>query len=46
VLGARAVTLNAALPGALRRRRSVALALAALPPLRSHWLAVVGKPQS
>jgi SAM-dependent methyltransferase len=37
----RSVSLNVALPAALRRRRGLALALAALPPLRSHLLAVV-----
>jgi hypothetical protein len=40
----RTLTLNAALPAALRRRRGLALALQALPVLRSHHLAVVQKP--
>jgi SAM-dependent methyltransferase len=38
------VTLNVALPTGLRRRRGLALALQALPVLRSHYLAVVRKP--
>jgi SAM-dependent methyltransferase len=37
----RSVSLNVALPAPLRRRRPLALALAALPPLRSHLLALV-----
>jgi ubiquinone/menaquinone biosynthesis C-methylase UbiE len=40
------VSLNAALPAAVRRRRSLALALQALPVLRSHHLAVVRRPLS
>jgi SAM-dependent methyltransferase len=40
----RTVTLNAALPAALRRRRGLTLALQALAVLRSHHLAVVRKP--
>jgi SAM-dependent methyltransferase len=42
----RTVTLNAALPAGLRARRGVAIALQALPLLRSHHLAVVRKPVS
>ena len=42
----RSVSLNAALPAALRRRRGLALALQSLPLLRSHHLAVVRKPLS
>jgi hypothetical protein len=42
----RTVTLNAALPAGVRRRRGLALALQALPLLRSHHLAVVRKPLS
>ena len=41
---ARSVTLNAALPVALRSRRGLRLALAQLPPLRSHLLFVAAKP--
>ena len=41
----RSVTLNAALPADLRRRRGLALALQALPVLRSHHFAVVRKPR-
>jgi glycosyltransferase involved in cell wall biosynthesis/SAM-dependent methyltransferase len=40
----RTVSLNVALPAALRRRRGLALALAAVPALRSHRLMVVRKP--
>jgi SAM-dependent methyltransferase len=43
-LAERSVSLNVALPATLRSRRAPALALASLPPLRSHWLAVIGKP--
>jgi SAM-dependent methyltransferase len=42
----RAVSLNAALPARIRRRRGLALVLQALPALRSHHLAVVRKPLS
>ncbi len=44
VMTLRTLTLNAALPAALRRRRGLALALQALAVLRSHHLAVVQKP--
>ena len=42
----RTVSLNAALPAGIRRRRGLALALQALPVLRSHHLAVVRRPLS
>jgi glycosyltransferase involved in cell wall biosynthesis/SAM-dependent methyltransferase len=40
----RAVSLNVALPAGLRARRGVALALGAVPALRSHHLAVIRRP--
>jgi len=43
-LVSRAVSLNVALPAALRARRGVALALGAIPALRSHHLAVIRRP--
>ncbi len=46
VMTLRSVTLNAALPAGVRRRRWLALTLQVLPVLRSHHLAVVRKPLS
>jgi hypothetical protein len=43
VAGCRAVSLNAALPHVLRAGRLRTALLSALPPLRSHLLAVVVK---
>jgi glycosyltransferase involved in cell wall biosynthesis/SAM-dependent methyltransferase len=44
VLVNRSIALNTSLPAVLRARRGLALALSALPPLRSHRLVIVRKP--